>query len=191
MKKIVFATHNNHKLEEVKALLSEFQVVGLDEIGCVEEIPETSDTLEGNALQKARFVYDNYQLDCFADDTGLEVDHLDGAPGIYSARYAGEEKSAKANMQKLLKELEGIKNRKARFRTVIALLEEGKETFHEGIVLGQITEEESGQDGFGYDPVFLPHEKTVTFAQLDMDEKNAISHRGRAIRKLIEYLSDK
>lgn len=191
MKKIVFATHNNHKLEEVKALLPGFHVVGLDDIGCTEEIPETADSLEGNALQKARFVYENYQLDCFADDTGLEVDQLNGAPGIYSARYAGKEKSAKANIQKLLKELDGIENRKAHFRTAIALLEDGKETLLEGIVYGQITEKESGVDGFGYDPVFLPDEKTVTFAQLSMDEKNTISHRGRAIRKLIDYLSDK
>ncbi len=189
MKKIVFATHNKHKLEEVKSLLPDYMVLGLDDIGCNEEIPETADTLEGNALQKARFVVDKFRLDCFADDTGLEVDALGGAPGIFSARYAGEEKSAEANMNKLLSQLKGVENRKARFRTVIALIQKDEETLLEGCVEGQITLEKSGKEGFGYDPIFLPDEKTVTFAELNMEEKNQISHRGRAVRHLIGHLN--
>lgn len=191
MNQIVFATHNKHKLEEVKSLLPHLTVLGLDDIGCVNEIPETANTLEGNARQKSRFVYDNYGLNCFADDTGLEVDALNGAPGVYSARYAGDGKSSEANIVKLLAELKDKVNRKAHFRTVISVIEDGKETVFEGLVYGQITEELHGKGGFGYDPIFLPEEDVVTFAELSMERKNKISHRGRAIAKLIDYLAHK
>ncbi|MCD8179539.1 MAG: non-canonical purine NTP diphosphatase [Tannerellaceae bacterium] len=189
--KIVFATNNKHKLEEVKSILSsELEIVSLSEINCFADIPETADTLEGNALQKAYYIKEHFNMDCFADDTGLEVEALNNAPGVYSARYAGEAHNAEANMQKLLKELEGTENRKARFRTVIALLLDRKEYIFEGIVNGKIIEEKRGNEGFGYDPVFVPDGYNQTFAELGMDIKNNISHRAQAVKKLADFLSD-
>lgn len=189
--KIVFATNNKHKLEEVKSILSsKLKIVSLSEINCFNDIPETTDTLEGNALQKAYYIKEHFNIDCFADDTGLEVKALNNAPGVYSARYAGEAHNTEANMQKLLKELEGAENRKARFRTVIALLLDGKEYIFEGIVNGKIIEEKRGNEGFGYDPVFVPDGYNQTFAELGMDIKNNISHRAQAVKKLADFLSD-
>lgn len=190
METLVFATNNLHKLEEVKNITNHLvQIVSLSDIGCHDEIPETADTLEGNALQKARYIKEHYGYDCFADDTGLEVDTLDNAPGVYSARYAGPGHNAEANMQKLLREMEGKPNRKARFRTVIALIREGKEYLFDGIINGVITEEKRGDAGFGYDPVFLPDGFTQTFAELGNDIKNKISHRALAVNKLAAFLS--
>ena len=189
MQKIVFATNNAHKLKEVKTLLgSEYEVLGLQDIACNEDIPETADTLEGNALQKARYVLERYHIDCFADDTGLEVEALDGAPGVYSARYAGSQRKAEDNIAKLLHELNGQQNRKARFRTVVALTLNGKEHLFEGVVNGEIVENLRGDDGFGYDPIFLPEGKALTFAEMDLSDKNKISHRARAVNKLIDFL---
>lgn len=191
---IVFATNNQHKLSEIRSILGEkFDILSLADIGCHDDIPETADTLEGNALQKAQYIVERYGISCFADDTGLEVDALDGAPGVFSARYAGGEgHDSEANMQKLLTELGENNNRKARFRTVIALLEKNGEkiTTHlfEGIVNGQITREKHGHEGFGYDPIFQPDGYDDTFAQLGMDIKNQISHRARAVKKLAKYL---
>ena len=191
---IVFATNNQHKLSEIRSILGEkFEIMSLADIGCHNDIPETADTLEGNALQKAQYIVERYGISCFADDTGLEVDALDGAPGVFSARYAGGEgHDSEANMQKLLAELGENNNRKARFRTVIALLEvEGDQTtrhLFEGIVNGQITREKHGHEGFGYDPIFQPDGYDDTFAQLGMDIKNKISHRARAVKKLAKYL---
>lgn len=196
--KIVFATNNNHKLEEVRAILGkEIEVLSLNDINCHEEIPETSDTLEGNALQKAQYIFDNYHIDCFADDTGLEVDALGGEPGVYSARYAGGEgHDSEANMTKLLDKLGDNDNRKARFRTVIALIrgeekgenEEANIFLFEGIVEGEIIRERRGGEGFGYDPIFIPDGYDKTFAELGNDIKNTISHRARATKKLAEFL---
>ncbi|MGM0943756.1 MAG: non-canonical purine NTP diphosphatase [Bacteroidota bacterium] len=188
--KICFATNNAHKIEEVKAALGEkYQIVSLSEIGCQEELPETGNTLEYNAFQKARYVKDNYGVDCFADDTGLEVIALNGAPGVYSGRYAGEPRSDQRNMDLLLENLKGIKSREARFRTVIALILEGKEYQFEGIAEGEILEERVGEKGFGYDPVFRPLGYDRTFAELSMVEKNEISHRGKAVKALIDFLN--
>ena len=186
--KLVFATHNVHKLDEIRHILKNYEIVGLNDIGCHEEIVEDSDTLEGNAKIKADFVTKNYHLNCFADDTGLEVEALDGAPGVYSARYAGEGCSYHDNVVKMLEAMKGITNRKARFRTVIALNLNGKQYFFEGIVNGKILEEEHGEGGFGYDPIFQPEGYEETFAEMPMDVKNKISHRGRAVQKLIEFL---
>ncbi len=190
-KKLVFATNNAHKLEEIRAILgNEMEVLSLNDIHCEADIPETADTLEGNARLKAEYVYRNFGLDCFADDTGLEVEALNGAPGVYSARYAGGEgHDSEANMRKLLHELEGKTNRKARFRTAICLIEEGREHLFEGIVNGAITEERHGAEGFGYDPVFKPKGYDQTFAEMGNAEKNKISHRARAVHKLCEYLA--
>ena len=189
--KLVFATNNKHKLEEVRSMLSaRFKLVGLEEIGCREEIEETEATLEGNAKIKSDFISQRYQLDCFADDTGLEVEALNGAPGVYSARYAGEDASFKDNMDKLLSELHGETNRKARFRTVISLKLGEKQYFFEGICEGEITEEPSGNKGFGYDPVFRPIGSKLTFAEMDMDQKSRISHRGLAVQKLVRFLNE-
>ena len=189
MKQFVFATNNAHKLEEVKAILGDtLQVLSLKEIDCYDDIPETADTLEGNALLKARYIFHKYHTDCFADDTGLEVEALNGAPGVYSARYAGEAHDSEANMQKLLRELEGMENRKARFRTVFALIIDGKEQLFEGIVEGEIIREKKGTAGFGYDPVFVPTGYNKTFAELGNDIKNNISHRAVATRKLCKFL---
>ncbi len=189
LKELVFATNNQHKLTEVQHLLGEkFILFSLNEIGILEEIPEDFDTLEQNALQKAWYIYNKTNRNCFADDTGLEVEALNGQPGVYSARYAGEGKNPKDNIKKLLQELTGISNRKARFRTVIALILDGKEYLFEGIVNGQIIEEEKGADGFGYDPVFLPDGYSNTFAEMALDLKNQISHRARAVIALVDYL---
>ena len=208
--KIVFATNNLHKLQEVRQILgNSFEVLSLKDIGCDVDIPETGQTLEENALQKARYVYDNYHIDCFADDTGLEVEALNGAPGVYSARYAAMEPTgstdspkshdSEANMARLLRELSDKDNRKARFRTVIALIQKKdvcpcgctsikQEHLFEGIVKGEITTERSGVEGFGYDPIFRPEGYDQTFAEMNAEQKNSISHRGRATAKLAEYL---
>jgi XTP/dITP diphosphohydrolase len=194
--KLVFATNNKHKLSEIRAILGdEIDILSLEDINCHADIPETADTLEGNALQKAQYVVDHFGMSCFADDTGLEVDALNGEPGIYSARYAGEEHDSEANMTKLLNNLGQNNNRKAQFRTVIALLEmEGgkiRQHLFEGIVKGEIIRERRGGEGFGYDPIFQPEGYQQTFAEMSGEAKNAISHRGRAVRKLVEYLLPK
>ena len=188
-KKLVVATNNAHKLEEIAAILgNEMELLSLKDIQCFADIPETADTLEGNARQKAMYIYENYGMDCFADDTGLEVEDLNGAPGVYSARYAGDGHDSEANMQKLLHELQGKKNRKAQFRTAICLIQEGKEYLFEGIVKGEIIGEKRGGAGFGYDPIFVPEGYEQTFAELGNDIKNTISHRARAVEKLCSFL---
>ncbi|MGB0838251.1 MAG: non-canonical purine NTP diphosphatase [Flavobacteriaceae bacterium] len=187
MKKIVFATHNKNKLKEVQALLPHYQIIGLDDIGCHEEIEENASDLQGNALIKANHVFENYGLPCFADDTGLEVEALNGAPGVYSARYAGKEANSENNMNKLLKALEGIENRRAQFRTVIALVSQDRKDLFEGICEGSILKEKQGIEGFGYDPIFQPKGFKTSFAQMSMDQKGEISHRGRAIKKLVQH----
>ena len=192
-KKIVFATNNKNKLAEIREMLAGtgFEVLSLADIGCHDDIPETAATLEGNALQKANYVYNKYATPCFADDTGLEVDALGGAPGVYSARYAGGEgHDSEANMAKLLAELSGKSDRRARFRTVIALIEGGQEEpkLFEGIVTGEITADRRGGEGFGYDPIFRPDGHAETFAEMGHEMKNKISHRARAVAKLVEYL---
>ena len=187
---LIFATNNPHKLEEVSAMLNKNIVLSTPaQHGITEDIPEEQDTLEGNALQKARYIYERTRLCCFADDTGLEVEALNGAPGVYSARYAGEAKDMNENMSKLLRELQGVENRKARFRTVIALILDGKEYLFEGVVQGKIICERSGSAGFGYDPIFRPKGYDITFAEMDLNEKNKISHRGKAVRKLVNFLN--
>ena len=190
--KIVFATNNAHKLAEVKAVLGEgFELVTLKEVGITEDIPETGETLDENASIKARYVYERTGLDCFADDTGLEVEALNGEPGVRSARYATDGHDFAANNRKLLKELEGVTNRKARFRTVISLIRSGVEQQVEGIVNGCIATKEAGCEGFGYDPLFIPDGKSVTFAEMTAEEKNSISHRGRAVAELVKLLTAK
>ena len=190
MDTLVFATNNAHKLDEVRKITQGLvRIVSLNEIGCHDDIPEPADTLEGNALLKARYVAQRYGCDCFADDTGLEVEALDNAPGVYSARYAGTGHDSEANMRKLLREMEGKNNRKARFRTAIALIRKGHEQLFEGIVNGSITTEKRGDSGFGYDPIFQPEGFEGTFAQLGDDVKNAISHRALACQKLAAFLS--
>ena len=189
-KRLVFATNNAHKLEEIRAILgNSIEILSLADIHCHADIPETADTLEGNARQKSRYVYEHYGLDCFADDTGLEVESLGGAPGVYSARYAdGQGHDSQANMNKLLKEMEEKNDRKAQFRTIISLIEKGEERQFEGIVKGQITREKRGESGFGYDPIFQPDGYETTFAELGSDIKNRISHRARAVAALCDYL---
>lgn len=189
-KRLVFATNNAHKLEEIRAILgNSIEILSLADIHCHADIPETADTLEGNARQKSRYVYEHYGLDCFADDTGLEVESLGGAPGVYSARYAnGQGHDSQANMNKLLKEMEEKNVRKAQFRTIISLIEKGEERQFEGIVKGQITREKRGESGFGYDPIFQPDGYETTFAELGSDIKNRISHRARAVAALCDYL---
>ncbi len=187
--KLVFATNNQHKLQEIQHLLGDsIELLCLNDINCTDDIPENQETLEGNAAEKSFYIFDKYGVNCFADDTGLEIEALNGEPGVYSARYAGEERSAENNMNLVLTKLDKIKNRKARFRTVISLVIDGRETQFEGIVDGQILEEKRGTTGFGYDPIFQPEESNVSFAEMSMDEKNKISHRGRAVQKLVEYL---
>ena len=187
--KMVVATNNAHKLKEIAAILGqEIELLSLKDIQCFADLPETADTLEGNARQKAMYIYENYGMDCFADDTGLEVEALGGAPGVFSARYAGEGHDSEANMQKLLKELAGKENRKAQFRTVICLIRNGKEHLFEGIVKGEIIQEKRGGEGFGYDPIFVPEGYDLTFAELGDDVKNTISHRARAVEKLCQFL---
>lgn len=189
-KKFVFATNNAHKLEEVTAILgNKIELLSMKDINCHADIPETADTLEGNALLKARYIFENYQLDCFADDTGLEVEALNGAPGVYSARYAGDAHNSEANMKKLLQDMEGIENRKAQFRTVFAFIINGKEHLFEGIVKGEITKHRHGTSGFGYDPVFIPEGYTQTYAEMGNELKNKISHRALATNKLCNFLS--
>jgi len=189
MNKLVFATNNNHKLEEVRAILGEsFEVVGLKDIGCYDDIPETSETLEGNALQKAQYVFDRFGSDCFADDTGLEISALNGAPGVYSARFAGEECDAQKNMQKVLLQLGENENRDACFRTVIALIQGGNVKYFEGKICGDIAKVRTGDSGFGYDPIFIPEGYNKSFAELTSEEKNKISHRALAVKKLADYL---
>lgn len=190
MKRLVFATNNAHKLEEVSAILGDkIELLSLKDINCQTDIPETADTLEGNALLKSSYIFQNYHLDCFADDTGLEVEALDGAPGVYSARYAGGEgHNAEANMLKLLHEMESKENRKAQFRTVISLILDGKKYLFEGVIKGEIIKEKRGDSGFGYDPVFVPEGYNQTFAELGNDIKNRISHRALAVNKLCDFL---
>lgn len=189
-KSFVFATNNSHKLEEVRAILGKkVELFGLKEIGCHDDIAETADSLQGNALLKARYVFEKYHKDCFADDTGLEVEALNGAPGIYSARYAGGNgHDSEANMKKLLHELEGVENRKAQFRTVFAVIIDGKEHIFEGVVKGEIVRTRKGTAGFGYDPIFVPEGYTQTFAEMGNELKNKISHRAIATKKLCNFL---
>lgn len=189
--KLVFATNNKHKLDEVRKITSHHpvEIVSLAEINCFDDIPETADTLEGNALQKAHYIQEKFGLNCFADDTGLEVETLNNAPGVYSARYAGPGHDSEANMKKLLHEMEGKENRKARFRTVIALVWNGKTYTFDGIVNGTITTTKRGENGFGYDPIFIPEGYEQTFAELGNDIKNQISHRAKAVEKLDEFLT--
>lgn len=188
-KKLVFATNNAHKLEEIAAILGEkIKLLSLKDIECTADIPETANTLEGNATQKAEYIYQQYGLDCFADDTGLEVEALDGAPGVFSARYAGEGHNSEDNMQKLLQNLQGVTNRKAQFRTVICLIWDGKRYLFEGICKGEIIEEKRGNTGFGYDPIFVPEGYDQTFAELGNDIKNSISHRAKAVELLCNFL---
>ena len=190
--KLVFATNNKHKLDEVRKITAQhnIEVVSLADIHCHDEIPETADTLEGNALQKAQYIQDKFGLDCFADDTGLEVEALDNAPGVYSARYAGPGHDSEANMQKLLQEMEGKTNRKARFRTVIALIIGDKQYCFSGIVNGTITREKKGENGFGYDPIFISEGYEQTFAELGDSVKNKISHRAKAVEQLDHFLAN-
>lgn len=188
-RKLVFATNNLHKLEEISAILgNQIELLSLNDINCHTDIPETADTLEGNALLKSRFIYENYRMNCFADDTGLEVEALEGAPGVYSARYAGDGHNSEANMIKLLDNLKEKKNRKAQFRTAISLIIDGKEYLFEGIIKGEIGTIKKGDSGFGYDPIFIPEGYNETFAELGSDIKNKISHRALAINKLCEFL---
>lgn len=190
--KLVFATNNKHKLDEVRSILGDrVEVLSLNDINCHDDIPETAETLQGNALIKARYIYNKYGIDCFADDTGLEVDALNGEPGVYSARYAGEQHCSEDNMNKLLQNLTGKTNRNAQFRTVIALIINGEETLFDGIVKGTISKEKTGDSGFGYDPIFVPEDHTESFAQMDSKQKNKISHRYRAVVKLCDYLKKK
>ena len=187
--KIVFASNNKNKIHEIQSMLPEnIQIVSLESIGCFEEIPETADTIEGNAILKANYVIQKYGFDCFADDTGLEVDSLNGQPGVFSARYAGEQKNADDNMDKLMKELSGKPNKNAQFKTVIALNFKGKQHLFVGIASGKITSEKMGTGGFGYDPIFKPSGYEKTFAELSLEVKNEISHRGKATKLLIEFL---
>lgn len=189
MKKIVFATHNNNKLSEIRQIVNDqVEVLGLADIHCHEEIEETGSTLEENALLKARYVKERHGYDCFADDTGLEVDALDGAPGVYSSRYAGPSGDPEENMNKLLHTMEGVENRAAQFRTVIALILNGEEHLFEGIIRGKIISEKRGNKGFGYDPIFVPEGYDQTFAEVDLSIKNRVSHRAIAMSKLIDFL---
>lgn len=187
---LCFATNNKHKLDEVKQVVGEvINIVSLEELHCLEELPETCDTLEGNSLQKAEYVFQHYSIPCFADDTGLEVTALQGAPGVYSARYAGDHKNSEDNITLLLKNLDGVSNRSAQFKTVITLMGvESAPKFFEGVIRGQIITERRGTSGFGYDPVFIPEGFTKTFAEMTLAEKNQLSHRSIAVKKLADYL---
>lgn len=187
---LLFATNNKHKLYEIKeAIGSRIEILGLHEAGINEDIPETGITLEENALQKAKYISDKYHINCFADDTGLEIEALDERPGVYSARYAGEDGDFENNIKKVLAEMQNCNNRKARFRCVIALITNGKTDFFEGIINGKLLNEKRGQGGFGYDPIFVPDGYELTFAEMPIEEKNKISHRGLAVKKLVEYLN--
>ena len=188
--KLIFATNNAHKLDEVQKIIgNKIQIVSLNDIGCTDEIPETTPTLPGNALQTAKYIFDKYGLNCFADDTGLEIDALKGEPGVYSARYAGEPQDAQKNRDKVLNKLIDKTNKNAQFRTVIALILNGEEYFFEGVVKGKITNSEKGENGFGYDAIFIPEGYTETFAELASEIKNKISHRANAVEKLALYLN--
>ena len=191
MKKLIFATHNPNKLIEIKSAVKSFEVVGLKEMGLHDDIAETGITLEENALIKSQYIYQKTGLSCFADDTGLEVEALGGKPGVYSARYAGEHTTAEDNMKKLLSEMESQKNRTACFRTVISLILNGEEYFFEGQVVGEILYQKTGFEGFGYDPIFKPNGYDQSFAEMTMNQKNEISHRGVAVKKLIHFLSQR
>lgn len=191
-KKLVFATHNKHKLRELQLLLPDsIQLVSLNEIGCMENIPETADTLEGNAKQKARYVFQTFQVPCFADDTGLLIDSLGGEPGVRSARYAGDGRNAEENMALVLQRMEGKTNRSARFITSICFIDGASKYFFEGQVEGEILEEKSGNQGFGYDPIFRPKGFEQSFAEMSMEEKNSTSHRARAVAELVRFLTEK
>lgn len=189
-RKLVFATNNAHKLEEISSILGDkVELLSLKDIRCTTDIPETADTLEGNAMLKAEYIHKHYGLDCFADDTGLEVEALNGAPGVYSARYGGGEgHNSEANMQKLLQNMQGVNNRKAQFRTAICLILDGKKHLFEGIVKGEIIKEKRGNAGFGYDPIFMPEGYDKTFAEMGNETKNKISHRALAVEKLCRFL---
>lgn len=187
---LVFASNNKNKIVEIQKMLpASISLLSLEDIGCTEDIPETADTIEGNAILKANYVTEKYGYNCFADDTGLEVDALNGAPGVYSARYAGEQKDANDNMDKLITELSKIENKTAQFKTVIALNINGQQNLFTGIIKGTIILEKRGEKGFGYDPIFIPENHNRTFAQMEMEEKAILSHRGIATRKLIDFLS--
>lgn len=189
MSKLVFATANPNKVREIQQIMGDqYNFLSLEDIGCTEDIPETQPTIEGNALQKARYVYENFGMNCFSEDTGLQIKALDGAPGVYSARYAGPARRAEDNITKVLSEMGETEDRSAQFKTVIALIIDGKEYTFEGIVEGMILKERKGTGGFGYDPVFLPNEGSKTFAEMAPDEKDKISHRGRATAKLRDFL---
>ena len=186
---LVFASNNKNKIKEILLLVpSDIQILSLEDIGCIEEIPETADTIEGNAILKANYISENYGYNCFADDTGLEVEALDGEPGVYSARYAGEHRDANDNMEKLLANLEGKSNRNAQFKTVIALNLDGKQNLFTGVINGKIIEEKIGTNGFGYDPIFIADGYSKTFAELTLEEKSVISHRGLAVKQLVDFL---
>lgn len=188
--KLIFATHNSNKAFEIQKLLPEdFHVLTLDDIDFHEEIPENESTIEGNSAFKAQFIFNEFAMNCFADDTGLEIEALDGRPGVHSARYAGENKNAAANIERVLEELNGIENRNARFKTVITLIINGEQHIFEGIVNGRIISEKSGTNGFGYDPIFIPENEIKTFAEMDLTKKNKFSHRARALEKMIEFLT--
>ena len=190
MIELVFATANKNKIIEIQQLIpNTITLLSLNDINCLEEIPETQATIEGNAAQKAFYIYNNYHINCFADDTGLEIDALNNKPGVLSARYAGESKNANDNMDKVLSEMNGITNRKARFKTIISLVIDNKEIQFEGIINGTILTEKAGSSGFGYDPIFLPDGFTTSFAEMNISEKNKISHRALAVNKLVEYLN--
>jgi len=192
MIKLVFATNNAHKLEEIRAAVgNSIKISSLKDIGCFDDIPETAPTLEGNASQKAKYIFQKYGLNCFADDTGLEIEALNGAPGVYSARYVGPGHDHEKNIDKVLLELKNEQNRKARFRTVISLILGKNEYFFEGVVNGFILKERQGEQGFGYDPIFQPDGFDISFAEMDLDRKNEISHRGRAVLKLVEFLTSR
>jgi XTP/dITP diphosphohydrolase len=186
---LVFASNNKNKIKEIQLLLPQsIQILSLEDIGCLEDIPETADTIQDNAILKANYVTQNYGYNCFADDTGLEVDALNGVPGVYSARYAGEQRDANDNMDKLLANLEGKTNRKANFKTVICLNLDGKQQLFTGIINGKIIEEKIGTNGFGYDPIFIADGYSKTFAELTLEEKSPISHRGLAVKQLVDFL---
>ncbi|MBS2096941.1 non-canonical purine NTP diphosphatase [Carboxylicivirga linearis] len=189
---LVFATNNNNKLKEIQAAVGEkIQLKNLSDINCFDDIPETRETLEGNALQKAEYIYDKYSINCFADDTGLEIDALNGEPGVYSARYAGPQREAEDNMAKVLELMKSETNRKAKFRTVMALIIDDQKYLFEGVVEGQILTEKTGKDGFGYDPIFQPDGYSLSFAEMSLADKNKISHRAKAVYKLVEFLKKK
>ena len=191
MKKIVFATNNLNKLRELRSAVKDFDIIGLKDLNITEDIPETGNSLKDNALQKAKYIYEKTGLDCFADDTGLEIEALDGRPGVYSARYVGPDCDSEANIKKVLKELKSHKNRKAQFKTVIALIIDGKKYFFDGKVEGEILKQKQGIDGFGYDPIFRPFGYDQSFAEMSLELKNKISHRGLAVIKLIKFLKNK